>query len=80
MSKLTKGIIATLIVVALGLLWLYLTMVGPLQTLNIGFGLTSGLAATKLPGGYSMANLVLLVIFVLILVILGMYFMRGKKV
>lgn len=80
MSKLTKGIIATLIVVALGLLWLYLTMVGPLQTLNIGFGLTSGLAANKLPGGYSMANLVLLVIFVLILVILGMYFMRGKKV
>jgi hypothetical protein len=79
MSKLTKGIIATLVVVVLGLLWLYLTMVGPLQTLNIGFGLTTGLAATKLPGGYSMANLVLLVIFILILIVLGLFFFRSKK-
>lgn len=77
--NLKKGIVITLVVVALGLAWLYLTMVGPLQSLNIGFGLATGLAATKLPGGYNMANVVLFVIFAIVLVLLGMYFMRSKK-
>jgi len=79
MNNLTKGIIITLVVVGLGLLYLYLAMVGPLQNLNLGFGLATGLAETKLPGGYSMANLVLFIIFAIILVVLGLYFFRGKK-
>ena len=79
MNNLTKGIIITLVVVGLGLLWLYLAMVGPLQNLNIGFGLASGLSETKLPGGYSMANVVLFLIFAVILVVLGIYFFKGKK-
>ncbi len=77
--NLTKGITITLVVVGLGLLWLYMAMVGPLQNLNIGFGLASGLAGVKLPGGYSMANLVLLIIFLIVLAVLGLYFFRGKK-
>jgi hypothetical protein len=77
--NLRKGIIITLVVVVLGLAWLYLAMVGPLQSLNIGFGLASGLAATKLPGGYNMANVVLFIIFLIVLGVLGIYFMNSKK-
>ena len=77
--SLRTGIIVALLVAGIGLLWLYLAMVGPLQNLNIGFGLASGLAATKLPGGYSMANVVLFLIFVVILVLGGMFFFRSKK-
>ena len=79
MSNLTKGIIITLVVVGLRLLYLYLAMVGPLQNLNLGFGLTTGLAATELPGGYNMANLVLFIIFAIILVVLGIWFFNSKK-
>ena len=79
MSNLTKGIIITLVVVGLGLLYLYLAMVGPLQNLNLGFGLTTGLAQTSLPGGYNMANLVLFIIFAIILVILGIWFFNSKE-
>jgi hypothetical protein len=77
--NLKTGIIIALLVAGVGLLWLYLAMVGPLQDLNIGFGLASGLAATKLPGGYNMANVVLFIIFAIILVLGGMYFFRSKK-
>jgi membrane protein implicated in regulation of membrane protease activity len=76
--KLKQGLIIAGVVVIIGLLWLYLAMVGPLQNLNIGFGLASGLSQVKLPGGYSMANVVLFVIFVVILIVLGAYFF-GKK-
>lgn len=78
--NLWKGLIVTLIIVGVGLGYLYLAMVGPLQSLNIGFGLTQGLSQVKLPGGYNMANLVLFVILVIILVVLGMAFLRNKKV
>lgn len=77
--KVRKGLIIAAVVVVVGLLWLYLTMVGPLQDLNLGFGLASGLSQVKLPGGYNMANVVLFVIFVVILVILGLYFFGHKK-
>jgi hypothetical protein len=77
--SLRTGIIIALLVAGVGLLWLYLAMVGPLQTMNIGFGLATGLAATKLPGGYNMANVVLFLIFAVILVLGGMYFFRSKK-
>ena len=77
--SLRTGIIIALLVAGVGLLWLYLAMVGPLQELNIGFGLASSLAATKLPGGYNMANVVLFLIFAVILVLGGMYFFRTKK-
>jgi len=79
--KIRTGIIAACCVVVLGLLWLYLTMVGPLKTLNIGFNLTAGLSTLPLgiPGGYNMADVVMLVIFVAILVIGGLVFFRGKK-
>lgn len=79
MSNLTKGILAACAVVGLGLLWLYLTMVGPLQKINLGFGLLSGLRALKLPGGYNMASVVLFVIFVILLVVLWTFFSKGKK-
>lgn len=77
--SLRTGIIIALLVAGVGLLWLYLAMVGPLQSLNIGFGLATGLAATKLPGGYNMANVVLFLIFAVILVLGGMYFFSSKK-
>jgi len=79
MSNLTKGIVITLVVVAVGLAYLYLAMVGPLQSLNIGFGLTKGLSETKIAGGYNMANVVLFVIFAVILAVLGAFFVRSKK-
>ena len=77
--KVWKGLMIAAVVVVIGLLWLYLAMVGPLQDLNIGFGLASGLSQVKLPGGYSMANVVLFVIFIVILIILGLYFFGHKK-
>jgi len=77
--NLRTGIIIALLVAGVGLLWLYLAMVGPLQDLNIGFGLAAGLASAKLPGGYNMANVVLFLIFAIILVLGGMYFFRSKK-
>ena len=77
--NLRKGILITLVVVAVGLAYLYLAMVGPLQSLNIGFGLTQGLADMKFIGSYSMANAVTFLIFVVILVILGLVFFKGKK-
>lgn len=79
MNNLTKGIIITLIVVAVGLGYLYLSMVGPLQDAQIGFGLANDLAATKIAGGYNMANVVLFIIFMVILVVGGVYFFGKKK-
>ena len=77
--NLRTGIIIALLVAGVGLLWLYLAMVGPLQDLNIGFGLAAGLASAKLPGGDNKANVVLVLIFAIILVLGGMYFFRSKK-
>jgi hypothetical protein len=76
--NLKKGIIATLIVVGVGMAWLYYTMVGAGQNINAGFGLTSGLAAVKLPGGYSMANVVLFVVFLVIIAVLAFLLPRKK--
>lgn len=79
MSNLAKGILITLVVVLVGLVYLYLAMVGPLQNLNLGFGLAAGLSQNTLIWGYSMANLVLFLIFLVIIVICGAILLNSAK-
>jgi hypothetical protein len=78
MSNLAKGVIITLVVVLLGLIYLYLAMVGPLQDLNLGFGLAAGLQ-NEIVAGYKMANLVLFLIFLVIIVICGAILLTTAK-
>ena len=79
MTNLAKGIIITLVVVVAGLVYLYLAMVGPLQDLNLGLGLATGLSQTPLVAGYNMANLVLFLIFLVIIVLLGFVLLNMSK-
>ena len=79
MTNLAKGIIITLVVVVAGLVYLYLAMVGPLQNLNLGLGLATGLSQTPLVAGYNMANLVLFLIFLVIIVLLGFVLLNMSK-
>ena len=76
--KLRQGIIITIVVVAVGFIWLALTAIpgAPLSSLNVGFGLTSGLQQQQIGGGYNMNQLVLFIIFLVIIVILGAIFMK----
>ena len=78
MSNLAKGVIITLVLVLLGLVYLYLAMVGPLQDLSIGFGLADGLQ-DEIAFGYKMANLVLFLIFLVIIVLCGAILLATSK-
>ena len=73
-----KGILITLIVVAVGFIWLALTAIpgAPLSSLSVGFGLTQSLQGQQIGGGYNMNQLVLFIIFAVIIVVLGAIFMR----
>lgn len=73
-----NGVIATLVVVGIGMAWLYYTMVGGGKDINAGLGLASGLSSIKLPGGYSMTNVVLFVIFIIIIAVCA-YLLPRKK-
>jgi hypothetical protein len=79
MSNLAKGVLITLAVVLIGLIYLYLAMVGPLQNLNLGLGLAAGLSQNILVWGYSMANLVLFLIFLVIIVLCGAILLATAK-
>jgi hypothetical protein len=74
-----KPIIITLLVAAVGAGYLMLANLGPLKDMNFGFGLTSGLAAQKIGGGYNMANVVLFIVFLVIIVVLGMMWNSQRK-
>jgi hypothetical protein len=79
--KLRKGIVITLVVVAVGFIWLALTAIpgAPLSSLSVGFGLTEGLQGQEIGGGYNMNQLVLFIVFLVIIVVLGVIFMRKNK-
>jgi hypothetical protein len=76
-----KGIIITIVVVAVGFIWLALTAIpgAPLSSLSVGFGLTESLQAQQIGGGYNMNQLVLFIIFTVIIVVLGAIFMKKDK-
>jgi membrane protein implicated in regulation of membrane protease activity len=76
-----KGIIITIVVVAVGFIWLALTAIpgAPLSSLSVGFGLTEALQGQQIGGGYNMNQLVLFIIFAVIIVVLGAIFMRKDK-
>ena len=76
--KLRQGIIITIIVVVVGVVWLAMTAIpgAPLSSLNVGFGLTTNLQQQQIGGGYNMNQLVLFVIFLVIIIILGAIFMK----
>ena len=64
-----KAIIITLIIVLVGAGYLMLALLGPLQNMNFGLGLTAPLAAMKIAGGYSIANVVMFIIFLGVIVV-----------
>lgn len=67
-----KAIIITVVVALIGGGYLLLADIGPLQGMNFGLGLTSGLSQSiGIPGGYNIADVVMFVIF---LVLIGIAF------
>jgi hypothetical protein len=77
-----KGIVITLVVVAVGFAWLALTAIpgAPLSSLSVGFGLTESLQGQQIGNtGYNMNQLVLFIIFMVIIVVLGRVFLRKDK-
>lgn len=74
-----KPLIITLIVAAVGAGYLLLANLGPLKDMNFGLGLTSGLSAQKLAGGYSMANVVLFLVFAVIIVVLALLWNQQRN-
>jgi heme/copper-type cytochrome/quinol oxidase subunit 2 len=72
----TKAIIITLIIALVGAGYLMLALLGPLKDANFGLGLTAGLSAQKIAGGYSMANVVMFIVF---LVVIGVAFFVWKN-
>jgi len=74
----TKAIIITLVIVLLGAGYLMMAFLGPLKDANFGLGLTTGLVAQKLAGGYNMANVVMFIIFIIVIAI-AIAIWRGMK-
>jgi heme/copper-type cytochrome/quinol oxidase subunit 2 len=74
-----KAVIITLVVAALGGGYLLLADIGPLKNSNFGFGLTSALDSQKVGAGYSMTNIVLFVILVVIAVVAFMVWNNQRK-
>lgn len=74
----SKAIIITLVVVLLGTGYLMMAFLGPLSTANFGLGLTSGLTAQKIAGGYNMANVVMFIVFIVVIAVAA-YIWRGMK-
>lgn len=75
-----KAVIVTLVVVVIGAAYLLMATIGPLKDMNFGFGLTAGLSAQKIAGGYSMANVVMFILFVVVIAVLAVLWNRQKKV
>jgi Na+/phosphate symporter len=73
-----KAIVITLVFVFIGAAYLMMALLGPLKDVNMGLGLTAGLAAQKIAGGYSMANVVLFIVFLVVIGVLA-YLMIGVK-
>ena len=71
-----KAIIITLVIALVGVGYLMVSLLGPLKDANFGLGLTAGLSAQKLAGGYNMANVVLFIVF---LVVIGIAFFIWKN-
>lgn len=76
----TKAIIITLVIVLLGTGYLMAALLpgAPLASANFGLGLTTGLTAQKLAGGYNMANVVLFIVFIVVIAIAA-YVWRGMR-
>lgn len=74
-----KPLIITLLVVVIGAVYLLLANLGPLKDMNFGLGLTSGLSSQKIFGGYSMANVVLFIVFILAIVVLAVVWSKRQK-
>jgi hypothetical protein len=74
-----KGVIWALIAAAIGAIYLMLAGLGPLKNANLGLGLTAGLSAQKLAGGYSMANVVLFIIFIVVIVLCAIVWAGNRK-
>lgn len=74
----TKALVITLVVVLLGAGYLMLALLGPLQGMNFGLGLTAGLTAQKIAGGYSMANVVMFIVF-LVVIGIAFYLWKGSR-
>lgn len=75
----TKAIVITLVVVVVGAAYLMIANLGPLKGVNLGLGLTAGLASQKIAGGYNMANVVLFIIFLVVIGVLAYLWMGNKK-
>lgn len=75
----TQGIIWALVAVVIGTIYLMMATLGPLKDTNLGFGLTAGLSAVQVGGGYNLANVVLFIVFLVVVIVLGVYVMKGKK-
>lgn len=74
-----KAVLITLAVVVVGSVYLLMATIGPLKDMNLGLGLTAGLASQKIAGGYSLANVVLFVVFAVIIAVLAYLWMNDKK-
>ncbi len=77
MSK--KGIIWALVAAGVGTVYLLLAFLGPLKDANLGFGLTAGLSAQKIAGGYNMANVVMFIIFIIVIAVLYYLWNNARK-
>lgn len=74
-----KAVIITLIVALIGGGYLLLADIGPLKNSNFGFGLTKALDSQKVGAGYSMTNIVLFVILVVIAVVAYVIWNNQRK-
>ncbi len=74
----TKAVVITLVVVLLGAGYLMLALLGPLKDMNFGLGLTAALSAQKLAGGYSMANVVMFIVF-LVVIAIAFFIWKGSR-
>lgn len=77
MSK--KGIIWALVAAGIGTVYLLLAFLGPLKDANLGLGLTAGLSAQKIAGGYNMANVVMFIIFIIVIAVLYFVWNNARK-
>lgn len=77
MSK--KGIIWALVAAGIGTVYLLLAFLGPLKDANLGLGLTAGLSAQKIAGGYNMANVVMFIIFIIVIAVLYFVWNGARK-
>jgi len=74
-----SGVFWALGAAVLGTIYLLMAFLGPLKDTNLGFGLTSGLAAQTVAGGYTMDDVVLFVVFAVVVVALGLVWVKGKN-